>query len=268
MGSGKRLQQLLVIAIAGIVAYFFFTPAPPPSGPGGGTEQPEGVASSGAAPGYALRAENTWPRVGSDAPAVPAAGNLFASNYYVVLDGSGSMDDVDCSAGQRKIDAARAALTSFAESVPSDANLGLAVFENQGLRERLPLGVGNREAFAQAVERVQAGAGTPLRSAIELAYGRLLAQGRRQLGYGEYHLVVVTDGMANEGEDPTDEVNRMLAESPVVLHTIGFCIGEDHVLNQPGRAYYRAADDPASLRRGLDEVLAEAPAFDVTEFRH
>jgi hypothetical protein len=60
----------------------------------------------------------------------------------------------------------------------------------------------------------------------------------------------------------------MLAESPVVLHTIGFCIGEAHALNQPGRTYYRAADDPGALRRGLDEVLAESPVFDLTEFHN
>jgi len=261
MGNSRRLRTVVTIAVAALVAYYiFFVPGPLVEDQAG---------PSAAEPGYGLRAEDSWPRLDPQAGAAAAAGaNLFAANYYVVLDGSGSMEDVECSAGKRKIEAAQDALRAFADSVPADANLGLAVFEQRGLGERVPLGVGagNRRAFARAVAQVQAGAATPLRSAIELAYDRLLAQGRRQLGYGEYHLVVVTDGAATQGEDPTRVVNRMLAESPVVLHTIGFCIGSHHSLNQPGRAYYQAADNPEALRQGLDAVLAEAPAFDVTAF--
>jgi Mg-chelatase subunit ChlD len=116
------------------------------------------------------------------------------------------------------------------------------------------------------VGEVQAASGTPLAHAIELAYGKLLEQAQRQLGYGEYNLVVVTDGHASEGQDPTGVVNRILDESPVALHTIGFCISAEHALNQPGRAVYRAADNPRALGEGLGAVLAEAPSFDLTEF--
>jgi Ca-activated chloride channel family protein len=217
---------------------------------------------------YALRPENTWPPLPDSVGQTPdVTANLLTVSYYVVLDGSGSMSDVECSAGQRKIDSAREALTSFAVSVPPDANLGLASFETRGLGERVPLATDNREVFARAVQQVSAGGGTPLRSAIDLAYEKLEAQARRQLGYGEYHLVVVTDGIASEGQDPTRRVNEILAESPVVVHTIGFCIGTRHSLNQPGRTYYRAADNLEALRRGLDEVLAEAPSFDLTDFK-
>ena len=86
-------------------------------------------------------------------------------------------------------------------------------------------------------------------------------------GGGTRHLVVVTDGHADQGEDPTPIVNRMLKESPVVLQTIGFCIGSKHSLNQAGRTIYRAADNVEDLRQGLADVLAEAPKFTVTEFK-
>jgi hypothetical protein len=79
-------------------------------------------------------------------------------------------------------------------------------------------------------------------------------------------LVVVTDGHASKGEDPTPAVNRILGESPVVVHTIGFCIGERHPLNQPGRTYYRSANNPRALQQGLETVLAESPDFSVTQF--
>ena len=43
--------------------------------------------------------------------------------------------------------------------------------------------------------------------------------------------------------------------------TIGFCIGNTHALNQPGKTTYLEASDYASLRKGLRTVLAEAPGY-------
>jgi Ca-activated chloride channel family protein len=269
--SAKRsgLIKILALALLGYLAYRFLglpeeSGAPPLVGSGGDNTR--------SAVSYALRAEDSWPplqeteeRIGQG---VASAADLLAANYYVLLDGSGSMNDVACSAGKTKIEAARVALDSFSASVPAGANLGLTVFEQRGIGELLPLGVGNRQTFHTAVSQVRAGGGTPLRTAISLAYEKLFEQGRRQLGYGEYNLVVVTDGIASRGEDPTDMVNRMLAESPVLLSTIGFCVGDEHSLNQPGRTYYRAADNPAALRKGLEAVLAEAPAFDLSDFEN
>jgi len=267
--SKGALGKLVILVGVGYVAYQFLVPSPS-SPPVQATHQAAtsgNVVSSRPPPGYGLRPESTWPPLPEGRTEGTAAGErLLAANYYVVLDASGSMNEVACSAGRRKIEAAQDALAAFASSVPPTANLGLAVFENRGLAERVPLGVGNRDAFNQGVTRVVAGAGTPLRSAIELGYRRLTSQGQRQLGYGEYHLVVVTDGHASDGQDPREIVNKLLSESPVVLHTIGFCIGERHALNQPGRSYYRAADDPEALRRGLDAVLAEAPSFSLDRF--
>ena len=56
------------------------------------------------------------------------------------------------------------------------------------------------------------------------------------------------------------------AATPIVLHTIGFCIDAKHSLNQPGRILYRQANDLEELRRGLQNVLAEAPSFTVLQF--
>jgi hypothetical protein len=208
-----------------------------------------------------------WPMLPDAAPAPaldPRA--LIAPNYYVVLDGSGSMSDRECAGGQTKLAAAVDALNAFAAGVPADANLGLAAFDGRGLMERLPLSRVDRKGFGLAVAEVYAAGSTPLREAVELGYRQLTEQGRRQLGYGEYHLVVVTDGEATQGHEPREVVDRMLADSPVILHTIGFCIGERHSLNQPGRVIYRPADNPAALRAGLEAVLAEAEAFTVSGF--
>jgi Mg-chelatase subunit ChlD len=231
------------------------------------TDAVDGSASS-AAESYARAAGNdSWPTLAEGARPEVAPEAISAVNYYVVLDGSGSMLASECSGDATKIEAAVTALQRFVDAVPAEANLGLAAFDESGTSERVPLGSGNREAFRAALAAVVADSGTPLRSAIELGYRQLTEQARRQLGYGEYHLVVVTDGVPDpSSEDPTSAIRTIWAESPVVLHTIGFCIGTDHVLNQPGRSYYVAAETPEQLQQGLGSVLAEAPSFDVSRF--
>jgi len=239
----------------------------------GDDDEPERAARGDRAPptaaeSYARAAANdSWPRLEEGARPEVAPDQLATVNYYVVLDGSGSMQAIECSGGVSKIEAAVAALRRFVGAVPADANLGLAAFDRADVTERVALATGNRDAFRAALDAVAAEGGTPLRSAISLGFERLTAQARRQLGYGEYHLVVVTDGVPDpSSEDPTRVIETIWADSPVVLHTIGFCIGEDHVLNRPGRSYYVAAESPDELQQGLGAVLAEAPSFDVATF--
>lgn len=239
--------------------------APPPPKP---VAKKAPVASSSkpaAAPSAAARVKAAWPPAKDDS--VTVATDLFARNYYVVLDASGSMNDKGCSGDVTKIVAAKEALNTFVDTLPADANVGLQVFDGRGINEWLPLGVNNRPEFKRQLATVRANASTPLRGAITGAYSKLLAQGARQLGYGEYHLVIVTDGHADQNQDPTAIVNKILAESPVVVQTIGFCIGSKHALNQAGRTMYKEANNVEDLRQGLADVLAEAPQFTVTEFK-
>jgi hypothetical protein len=254
-----RARAALALAMALALAACSDPPPPAPAKPA--------AAAKPKAPASDRALTPSWPATARDKGDAAISADLFARNYYVVLDASGSMTERGCSGDVPKIDAARVALNAFADSLPADANLGLQVFDARGVREHLALGTKNREQFKAVLGRVRAAGGTPLHSAITNAYTRLEAQGARQLGYGEYHLVVVTDGHASEGQDPTGAVRLILERSPVVLHTIGFCIGERHSLNQPGRTIYRAADNPAQLRQSLSDVLAEAPKFDSSGFR-
>jgi hypothetical protein len=211
-----------------------------------------------------------WPFVGE--PTAPSSSTTFDGavmmrrNYYVVFDASGSMEQSRCSGNESKIVVAQRALGAFIERLPADVNLGLTVFDNDGIRELIKLQPLNKDGAARTIASIRAGGGTPLAASIRMAYAALTEQGRTQGGYGEFHLVVVTDGEAT-GENPANVVNAMLKESPVVLHTIGFCIGNDHSLNQKGRVVYRAADNPSELAAGLANVLAEAPAFTVQSFK-
>lgn len=249
----------LAIVLAGALIYAFNQ-----------SEQPSSVSydedlsnAEGAQKLYALNAgDYHWPAAGN----APISTNLLAKNYYLVFDGSGSMSEKDCGDGQTKLAVAKKAFKAFVDQLPADANVGLYVFDEHAMDERVTLGVGNRDQINSTVRKVKAGGGTPLSSAIEKGYASLTAQAQAQLGYGEYHLVVITDGMASQGYEPGSDVQQILESSPVNIHTIGFCLDEYHSLNQQGLTYYRAASDAKGLAEGLSDVLAEAPDFTVIEF--
>jgi hypothetical protein len=215
-------------------------------------------------------AKPVWPFLDADVAAPSAADfdpdAVTKRNYYFVLDASGSMGERKCSGNERKLQVAKRALLQFAQNIPADANLGGLVFNQMGVQSLLPIGPLDPPKLRRALAGVSYGGETPLAQAIREAYAALTQRAITQLGYGEYHLVVVTDGEAT-GEDPRAVVDRLIKESPVVLHTIGFCIGEKHSLNQPGRTLYHAADSPTALEQGLQDVLAEAPSFHVSRFK-
>ncbi len=206
-----------------------------------------------------------WPFDTQDTQEAELADNLTAKNYILIFDGSGSMGESNCAGGRRKLDVAKDAVSEWSKSIPSDAYLGLVAFHRDGWSS-LPLTTGNREKFINAIDQIHSGRGTPLSQALGKAYKIFTTQGRRQLGYGEYTFVVVTDGIADNRNRLSKYVNYVLYQTPIQIHSIGFCIGKHHSLNQPGRTIYKSADNPEQLREGLKEVLAESEVFDDASF--
>ena len=188
-------------------------------------------------------------------------------NFYFIMDGSGSMREPttrDCGGDQSfpdKISGARWAIKKFLENVPEEMNIGLYIFDRDGRREVVPLGKANRDAFLRAVDNIDAGGGTPLARAIQYGADQLVAQYKKQLGYGEFRLVVVTDGIAND----IPEAALYAAKYGIPIYAIGLCVEANHPLRQFSVSY-QAADNFADLSKGLSESLAELPVFDVTQF--
>lgn len=209
----------------------------------------------------------SWPPLKDGNQSTPLADSLTSKNFVLIFDGSGSMAKQGCSGERSKNDVARDAVIEWAASVPEDANLGLVVFDRNGFSVRLPLGLGNRPQFKAEIQKVVPDRSTPLAAALEIAQSMLTAQARKQLGYGDYNVVIVTDGAADDIPALENSVNMVLATSPVMIHTIGFCIAADHSLNRAERTSYRAANNPAELRLGLKEVLAESESFDIGGFK-
>jgi len=203
-------------------------------------------------------ADETWPPPTITDEVEVDLKNTGAKNYYIIFDGSGSM------AGE-KIEIAKKAFIRFIKSITDKSNIGLTSFDASGFHERAPLG-SPKNKIIEEVNKIRAGGSTPLGGCIEIAYQKLGFQAKKQMGYGEYTLIILTDGQATDGSKMGEAVDLILKETPIAIHTIGLKIGTGHALNQPGRIYYKAAENSEELSKGLESVLAETENFTVTDF--
>jgi Ca-activated chloride channel homolog len=206
---------------------------------------------------------------GMSGPATAGGEAALTRNFYLVFDGSGSMAEAlnkHCQGDKRfssRLEGAKWAVGQFMPLVPADVNLGLWIFDANGNNERLPLGAESRAQFLTAIQETRAGGRTPLTESIEQGVNRLVQQRDRQLGYGEFRLVVVTDGEATGR--PVTQAVAYARERRIPIYTIGLCLGAQHELRKYSVSY-RAADSMEALRRGLEETLAETSVFDPQTF--
>ncbi len=251
--------RLAAVALGGLLLAGCDDPPQGQSGAGGTT-------ANGAKTPIAKAA--MWGTQAADRADGPLPDNATADNYYIIFDGSGSMNKRECTNGETKLDVAKEALAQWLRVVPASANVGLFAFDQKGASERIAMktnGAAHGQALLELVRNINAGGNTPLGAAMGSALEALGAQAARAHGYGQYHIVVVTDGYASD-TDLLRQVSRSIYDTPIIVHTIGFCIGERHVLNQPDLMIYVSANSPEQLAQGLENVLAESEDFVTTDF--
>jgi len=215
-----------------------------------------------------------------------------ATHVVILVDDSGSMENpLRANPRVRKIDAAKEALYVALEEVSGDAEIGLLALNSttSGQGEWLipltaehkgPLGKGlrppatsaesagdrtpvfnslDREAVREAIGRLNAAGGTPLGRAMKVAADALL-QRRAERRFGDYRLLIVTDGEANDQYLVDLYLPRIIARG-LTVDAIGVDMATRHSLATQVDTY-RDADDPATLRQAIQEVLAESNADD------
>ena len=187
-------------------------------------------------------------------------------NFYVIIDGSRSMESAQYAGSfSQRIDAAKWAAEEFIiKSVSPDVNLGLYVFDEGGDRERVPLGKNNRREIVAVIYTIRASGGTPLNSAIKTGVKALVKQRNLQLGYGEFYVVVVTDGEATDGQ--MGKSVSYANENGIPIITIGFGLKSDHPLKKDSLSY-RNATSPEELRKALEETQSESDYYDAATFQ-
>lgn len=193
-----------------------------------------------------------WPGNPSSIDAVFSGDEMYARSFLVVLDVSGSMRG-------DKLEEAKAALRVFFKAMKPNDYVGLLLFSTENYLA-VPLDRVDRvEAeFLRKVDAAREGGSTYLKNAVKSGYTELTRLGQLQLGYGNYTLVIVTDGAADNGQDPKKDILFMIENTPIQIYTIGFQIGSRHSLNMPGKTTYVEANNLGELTEGLKGVLAES----------
>ena len=124
---------------------------------------------------------------------------VSAQNIVVLLDDSASMKQpLRSNSSITKIDAAKQALLTILERAPEDSQVGVMVLNgHRGHEWVIPLGPINKARLTAKVNRIRPGGGTPLGESMKSATDALLAL-RNQEHYGDYRLLIVTDGEATD----------------------------------------------------------------------
>lgn len=180
-----------------------------------------------------------------------------AQYVVVVMDDSGSMADrMRNGSRARRIDAAKQALKVVLSEVPADAHVGVLALNSGWI---IPLQRVDRTNIESQVNRLRASGGTPLGAMIKMGVDELL-QTRAEQKYGDYRLLVVTDGEASD-QALLDFLLPDVMTRGLTVDVIGVDMQSEHSL----ATYvdnYRRADDPESLTTAIKESLAESTDTD------
>lgn len=210
---------------------------------------------------------SAWPDPDLDTSIALGDIDPLTENTMIVLDMSGSMNGSECSGSYgNKAEAAKDVLLAWIAANPGP-DIGLVAFSAGGVTT-IPLGQGDRHArnLVDTIRSLEPGGKTPLRSAMRRAEHDLETRALQQQGNGLYRMVVITDGEASAGENPSPLVDRIVLDpaNMIEIHTIGFCISGGHSLNNAQTVFYTDANSPEDIAAGLAAVQGEAARFDKT----
>lgn len=177
---------------------------------------------------------------------------LAAQKVVVVVDDSGSMSDWMRREKVRKIDAAKQALTVVMQKLPADSKIGVLSLNGGWL---IPLQSIDRGELQQAINQLRARGSTPLGARMKEGADELLKLRSTEI-YGDYRMLVVTDGEAGD-QDLLNAVLPDIMSRGFLVDVIGVDMLSEHSLAT--RVHnYRRADDPAALEEAIANSLAES----------
>lgn len=187
-----------------------------------------------------------------------AESELHTDNIIVILDASGSMrDKFRADQTKSKMDAAKEALREVLAKVPEDTHIGLLVFSGENIANEwvYPLGPKDTDRLMAAIDVPQPGGGTPLGRYMRVGANRLLEQREKQYNYGNYRLLIVTDGEATDKAKVARYTPEILNRQ-IRVDVIGVDMKTDHNLAKDADSY-RKADNPGELVAAVSQILAE-----------
>lgn len=195
--------------------------------------------------------------VASGVGTIPA--QAVESVVVILLDDSGSMNNRMRDGGRStpRMEVAKNALRKVIGQLPGDTQLGLLLLN--GARQTggwlIPLGPLDRSEAISQVEKLKARGGTPLGRTMTVAMDTLIEHRRKQ-PYGDYRLLVVTDGEATDRSVLRRNLPSLLSRG-IAVDVIGVDMKSDHTLANSAHSY-RRANDAESFEQALTEIFAES----------
>ena len=184
--------------------------------------------------------------------------DIHKDNIVVILDASGSMrEKFSGDQTKSKMEAAKVALLEVLSKVPDSTHIGLLVFSGANIQNEwvYPLGPKDTQKLTAAIQLPQPSGNTPLGRYIRIGANRLLEQRDKQYNYGNYRLLVVTDGEASDA-DKVRHYTPEILNRQIRIDVIGVDMTTNHMLANVVDSY-RKADNPSELVAAVSEILAE-----------
>ena len=180
---------------------------------------------------------------------------VAGDSVVIVLDDSGSMNE-RMTGGVPRIDAAKNAISVILKQFPVGTKLGLLLLNGERAKQHwaIPLGELSVQQAIRRVESVIADGGTPLGERMRDGADALLQLREKQM-YGNYRLLIVTDGEANDAKLLYQYLPDVLCRG-LIVDAIGVDMKKDHTLATRVHSY-RRADDAQALSKAVQEVFAE-----------
>ena len=178
-----------------------------------------------------------------------------SDSVVIVLDDSGSMNRI-MNGGVPRIEAAKKAIKAVLKQFPADTKLGILLLNGDRSKQHwaIPLEHLSVPQATRKMESVIAVGGTPLGDRMREGADALLQLRDKQI-YGNYRLLIVTDGEASDANLLALYLPDVLSRG-LMVDAIGVDMQQNHSLATRVHSY-RRADDGAALSKALQEVFAE-----------
>ena len=154
------------------------------------------------------------------------------------------------------MEAAKSAIAAVLKQFKRDTKLGVLLLNGSLSKEHwvIPLEPLSVETSTRSVKALRADGGTPLGDRIREGADALLKMREKQI-FGNYRLLIVTDGEANDARLLAAYLPDVLSRG-IIVDAIGVDMKQDHSLATQVHSY-RRADDQAALQKAVQEVFAE-----------
>lgn len=175
-------------------------------------------------------------------------------NVIVIFDDSTSMTTK--LGNVSRMEAAKQSLTKVLTNLPDNTNIGIVTLNTSWEESKwyVPFGPINKKTIGQNINKVVPNGGTPLGGCMKAATDVLLSKRAKQK-YGNYRLLIVTDGEAGDA-NLVEQYTPDIMTRGLSVDVIGVGMKGEHTLATKVTSY-KKANDPKQLAVALQATFAE-----------